>query len=219
MITKRTRLRPARVALTFSLSALAIALLPLHLLEAVPPIASGAAAITVEASEAAAEKLRRIQEAAASGTVGFITEFSELEVNSYLAYELAPRYPSGVSEIQIQFQPSRILGTSVVDFDKAKAARSSPGRMTDYLFWGTHTIAAEGNFSGIDGVGHFDLESVAIDGVTVPQAMVDLLIETFLKPRYPGLALDAPFLLPDSVDRVQVMRGSIAVEVNPPSSR
>jgi hypothetical protein len=67
----------------------------------------------------------------------------------------------------------------------------------------------------VDGVGHFDLESVSLDGVTLPQTMVDLLIETFLKPRYPRLALDAPFLLPNSVDRVQVMRGSIQVQVNP----
>jgi hypothetical protein len=178
---------------------------------------SGAAATTTsaEAAGSAAEKLRRIQEASTNGAAGFATEFSETEVNSYLAYEMQPNYPAEISGIQVRFLPSRILGTAVVDFDKAKANRPSPGGMTDYLFWGTHTVAAEGTFSAVDGVGHFDLESVSLDGVTLPQTMVDLLIETFLKPRYPRLALDAPFLLPNSVDRVQVMRGSIQVEVNP----
>ena len=88
--------------------------------------------------------------------------------------------------------------------------------MTDYLFWGVHTLSVEGSFSAIDGVGQFTLESVALDGFALPQTLVDLLIQTFLKPRFPDLALDSPFLLPYSIDRVQVMRERIVVEVNPP---
>jgi hypothetical protein len=174
--------------------------------------------VTVEAAESAAEKLRRIRAASDDGAAGSLTEFSETEVNSYLAYELGPRFPAGLTKVQVRFFPGRIHGTSEVDFDKAKAARPSPGGMTDYLFWGTHTLEAEGSFSAIDGVGHFDLESVALDGVRVPQPVVDLLIERFLKSRYPGLVLDAPFLLPYSIDRVQVMRESLLVEVNPPAA-
>jgi hypothetical protein len=188
--------------------------------EAAPPNSRSAeVAVSAEAAESAAEKLRQIQEASDSGADGFLTEFSETEVNSYLAYEMAPRYPAGVSNVQVRFLPGRILGTSEVDFDKAKAARGTPGGMSDYLFWGEHAVAAEGGFSAIDGVGHFDLESVAVDGVTLPQSVVDLLIQTFLKPRFPRLALDVPFFLPNSVDRVQVMRESIEVEINPPASR
>ena len=190
-----------------------------HALAAAPASSTAAElAISAEAAESAAEKLRRIEEATGSGTGGFLTEFSENEVNSYLAYEMASRYPAGVSKVQVRFLPGRILGIAEVDFDKAKSARPTSGGMTDYLFWGTHTLEAGGSFSAIDGVGHFDLESVALDGVTLPQTVVDLLIETFLKPRFPRLALDAPFFLPASVDRVQVMRESIVVEVNPPVS-
>ena len=190
-----------------------------HALAAAPASSTAAEpAISAEAAESAAEKLRRIEEASGSGTGGFLTEFSENEVNSYLAYQVASRYPPGLSKVQVRFLPGRILGIAEVDFDKAKSARPTSGGMTDYLFWGTHTLEAGGSFSAIDGVGHFDLESVALDGVTLPQTVVDLLIETFLKPRFPRLALDAPFFLPDSVDRVQVMRESLVVEVNPPVS-
>lgn len=179
---------------------------------------SSGAEVTVSAaaSQSAAEKLRRIQEATSTGGASFKAEFSEAEVNSYLAYEMAPGYPAGLSKVHIRFLPGRLLGTAQVDFDKAKAARQLPGGMADYLFWGVHTLAVEGGFSAIDGVGQFDLESVALDGYTLPKTLVDLLIETFLKPRYPNLALQRPFLLPYSIDRVQVMRERVEVEVNPP---
>jgi len=171
------------------------------------------------AAESAAEKVRKIQQASNGGGGALRTEFSEEEVNSYLAYEMASRYPPGVSNVQVSFLPGGIMGTSLIDFDAAKAVRPTPSGFTGTLFWGKHTVAAEGSFSAIDGVGHFDLESVILDGVKLPQAIVDLMIETILKPRYPGLALDRPFFLPFSLDKVQVMRGSIQVEVNPLASR
>lgn len=173
-------------------------------------------AVSAKAAEAAAEKLRQIREASSNRTAGSLTQFSEEEVNSYLALELASRYPSGISDVQVRFLPGRILGTSQVDFAKLKAAHRTSGGMADYLFWGIHTLSVEGGFSAIDGVGQFDLESVSLDGFTLPQRLVDLLIETFLKPRFPSLALNRPFRLPYSIDRVQVMRERIAVEVNPP---
>jgi hypothetical protein len=185
---------------------------------ATAPGNSSVAEVTVSAAAAqsAAEKLSRIQQAASSGGAGSQTAFSEEEVNSYLAYKMEPDYPAGLSKVQVNFVPGRILGTARVDFDKAMAARQPLGGMADYLFWGLHTLAVEGGFSAVDGVGRFDLESVALDGYTLPQKLVDLLIETFLKPRYPNLALDRPFLLPYSIDRVEVMRERVEVVVNPP---
>ena len=177
------------------------------------PITSAAAA------ESAAEKLRRIRQASSDGTAPVQEQFSEEEVNSYMEYEMSHRYPAGVSLIEVRFLPGRISGTSEVDFDELKASGRTPGGMTDALFWGRHTLDVEGSFSAIDGVGQFDLESVALDGVTVPQMFVDLLIETFLKPHYPALALDSPFFLPSSIDRIQVLRESLLVEINPTASR
>ena len=190
-----------------------------HSLAAPPAHSSGAeVAISAAAAQSAAEKVRQIQEASNGRTGGVLAEFSEEEVDSYLAYEMASDYPAGVSKVQVRFLPARILGTSEVDFDKAKAARRIPSGIADYLFGGVHTLSVEGGFSAIDGVGQFDLESVALDGFVLPQMLVNLLIETFLKPRFPDLALEDPFLLPYSIDRVQVMRERIVVEVNPPTA-
>jgi hypothetical protein len=169
------------------------------------------AALSPEAAASATEKLRQIQDGSLAQNSAPI-RMSEAEANSYLLYELGPKYPAGLNSVEMRFTPGRLAGTAQVDFDKAKAAsRHRDNPLMDFLFWGTHTLGVEGGFSAISGVGHFDLEKVSLDGVTLPQPMVDYLIERFLKDRLPDLALDRPFPLPYSIDRVQVERGSILV--------
>ena len=174
----------------------------------------GEIALSAEAAESAAEKLRQIREPS-TGRSSATIQFSEEEVNSYLDYELAPRYPAGVSKVSVRFLPGRLLGTAEVDFDKAKAARRAPGGMMDYLFWGVHTLSVEGGFSAVNGVGQFDLEAVSLDGVALPRTLVDFLMDAYLKPRFPGLDIDRPFPLPHSIDRVQVLRERIEAVVKP----
>ena len=176
--------------------------------------AAQAVAVSAEAADSAIEKLRQIRKPS-TGRSSATIQFSEEEVNSYLDYELAPRYPAGVSKVSVRLLPGRLLGTAEVDFDKAKAARRAPGGMMNYLFWGVHTLSVEGGFSAVNGVGQFDLESVSLDGVALPRTLVDFLMEAYLKPRFPGLDIDSPFPLPQSIDRVQVLRESIEVVVKP----
>jgi len=183
---------------------------------AAPGTAASPAAVSAEAAEAAAAKLERIRHPSAGASSSEVVRFTEEEVNSYLYYDLASQYPPGLSKVNITFTPSQIAGTAEVDFDKAKAARQRPApAVMDYLFWGVHTLAVEGDFSAVDGKGYFALASVSLDGVTLPRPLVDFLISTYLKPRFPGFDLDSPFPLPYSIDRVQVKRGSIEVAVKP----
>ena len=173
--------------------------------------ASAPEALSEAAARSGADKLRSIQEGSLARSSGAV-RFSEEEANSYLEYELASEYPPGLNWVRVQFTPGRLQGTAEVDFDKAKQASRRPSNgMMDYLFFGVHTLAVEGGFSGVNGIGHFDLETVQLDGVVLPQSLVDYLIERFLAPRYPALAIDRPFPLPFSIDRVQVERGSITV--------
>src|SRR3990170_2521102 len=110
-----------------------------YLLAAAPASSNEAeVAVSAEAAESAAEKLRQIREASSNSTAGSVTAFTEEEVNSYLVYVLASRYPGGVANVQVRFLPGRILGSSEVDFEKLKATRRTSGGMADYLFWGTH---------------------------------------------------------------------------------
>jgi hypothetical protein len=173
-------------------------------------------AVSAEAAESAAEKLDQIRQAASARSAPAGVRFTEEEINSYLYYDLASRYPTGVSKVNVRLSSGSIAGSTEIDFDKLKAARSGSGQppgqspgILGYLFWGVHTLAVEGAFWATDGAGRFELSAVSLDGVPLPRPLVDFLIDSYLKPRYPVLDLDRPFPLPYSIDRVEVRSGSV----------
>ncbi len=173
--------------------------------------ASAPAALSQAAARSGADKLRSIQEGSLARSAA-VVRISEEEANSYLEYELASEYPPGLNQVRLQFTPGHLQGTADVDFDKAKQASRSPSNgLMDYLFFGVHTVTVDGSFSAVNGIGHFDLETVSLDGVVLPESLVNYLIERFLLPHYPALAIDRPFPLPFSIDRVQVERGGITL--------
>jgi hypothetical protein len=156
---------------------------------------------TPEAAESAARKFDQIREAHDSGGSFGTVRLSEHEANSYLAYELDGSIPTGVSDIVLQFTPGRISGSSVMDFDKLKEGLRVPfNPIADFLLRGVHTVGVQGSSSGINGTGQFHLDRVLLDGVELPQMVVDYMIEQYLKPRYPSAAINQPFLLPFSID-------------------
>jgi hypothetical protein len=176
--------------------------------------------VSTQAAESAAGKLERIRHPAPGEVGSSTTRFSEEEVNSYLYYDMAPEFPAGLEQVTVRFTPSHIQGSAEVDFDKAGAARrrGAPPAippMMEYLLRGRHTLTVEGGFSAIGGIGRFDLERVILDGVEIPRPLVDYLIDAYIRPRHPNFDPERPFHLPYSIDRVQVERGSIEVEVNP----
>jgi hypothetical protein len=206
-----TARRSRGLAMVLSLVAAFAVLAPLRWALASPPKTSAEAPPSKAAAAAASEKLRKLQETPSDLDVSV----SEDEANSYFYYELAPLYPVGVSNVKVRFTPGVVHGSCEVDFDRLKSSRD-PG-LLGYLFLGAHTLTVDGGFSGADGVGRFDLGTVTLDGVPLPATLVQLLIDNYLTPRYPGFALDKPFPLPDSIDRVRVGTGAVEAAARPRS--
>ena len=158
-----------------------------------------------EASQAAAGKLHQVREGSLSGTTSRQVRITEAEANSYLHYQIAPKYPAGLSNVRLQFQPDRLQGSADVDFNQlGKTLRRPPNPFLDYLFQGVRVLEVEGDFSSSDGIGQFHLKTVSLDGVTLPPVVVDFLIESYLKARFPNAAIDQPFPLPYSLEKVTV---------------
>jgi hypothetical protein len=162
------------------------------------------------AAESAAAKMRQIQEASPAGRSFGLIRIGEVEANSYLQYELSADFPPGLSKVRLQFQPGRPQGSAEVDFDKLKAAsRNPPNPLVDYFVQGVHTIGVEGSLAGSGGTGEFHLETVTLDGITMPRFVVDYLIEHYVKTHYPGVAIDRPFQMGFSIDKLKIEAGSI----------
>ena len=175
--------------------------------------------VNKEAAESAAAKIRLIEESSVSGHSFGTLRFSEEELNSYLHYEMESEFPPGVSKPRLKFQPGRTQGWAEIDFDKLKnASKNQPNSIMDYFLRGVHTLGVEGTLSGSGGTGQFHLETVSVDGFTMPRVVVDYLIEHYLKTRYPEVAIDRPFALPFPIDKLTVEMGSLELAGRPAAS-
>ena len=164
--------------------------------------------VSREAAETAAGKFRQVLEGSLSGRSFGEIRITEIEINSYLHYELAPAFPSGLSSLRLKFQPNRPQGWLQVNFDQLKGNfETPPNPLMDYFLQGEHTMGVEGTFYTANGMGRFQLETVTVDGITVPRFVVDFLIEHYLRAHFPNADPNRPFHLPSSIQKIVVEEG------------
>lgn len=174
-------------------------------------VAHAASVASREAADSCQAKLNTILSGSLSESPGPV-RFTEDEANSYLTLEASRGYPAGLSGIEMQFLSGRLAGTAQVDFDQLKKSSRSPlPPMMEYLLFGEHELKVEGTLEGTNGRGQFKLEAVEIDGVPMPQMLVDVLIDYYLKRSHPNLDLGAPFRLLFSIERLDVRPGVVEV--------
>jgi len=130
------------------------------------------------------------------------TEFTEQEVNAYFASGNV-KLPAGVRSLTLQEQPGAVAGTSQVDFDQLKTGKNSHNPLLS-VFSGVHDVLAIAHAYGAQGQGFVHVDSVSIDGVEVPDFVLQLFVEKYLKPKYPNVGIDSRFALPARVDAATV---------------
>ncbi len=130
------------------------------------------------------------------------TEFSEQEINAYLASGNVT-LPNGVQSVVFQEQPEIVIGTSRVDFDQLKAGKNSYNPMLS-VFSGVHDVIVTAHAYGVKGEGFVHVDSVSLDGVEVPEFVLELFVQKYLKPKYPNIGIDSRFALPARVDAATV---------------
>jgi hypothetical protein len=130
------------------------------------------------------------------------TEFSEQEINAYFAAGEV-KLPAGMKSVAFQEQPGIVIGTSRVDFDQLRAGKNSYNPLLS-IFSGLHDVVVTTHAYGARGEGLVHVDSVSLDGVEVPQFVLQLFVEKYLKPRYPNIGLDSRFALPARVDTATV---------------
>jgi hypothetical protein len=107
--------------------------------------------------------------------------------------------PAGVSDVHFSSVPAVVTATARVDFDKLTAGVKSANPLLS-LFSGIHDVEMTAQASGAQGVGSVHVESMKIDGVTVPRMAMQYAVDKYLKPKYPNVGLDSKFKLPARID-------------------
>jgi len=130
------------------------------------------------------------------------TEFSEAEINAYLASGKV-RLPAGVESLVLTGASGAVTAHCRIDFDRVRAGRSNSNPLLS-LFSGVHEVVVEAGAAGSNRRGRVHVNSVAIDGIEVPHFVLQLFVEKYVTPRYPGVGLDSTFALPDKIDSATV---------------
>jgi hypothetical protein len=146
---------------------------------------------------------------AASYPAVVITDF---EINAYLKVHSDESFPLGVHDPTVKIQPEHVIANAKVDFDEL--SRSYPNQ-TD---WGPKVLSAM--FKGIQPVTitakiHSEtagvrviIESVVVGSTTVPNWLVDYIIQNVLQPKY-HFDLSKPLPYPDHVTQIVLGSGQV----------
>jgi hypothetical protein len=143
------------------------------------------------------------------------TPMSELEINSYLNFNLKDKIPRGLANPQITIVgDGQLAGRVFVDMDEFKRHRNSGGILDPLSYVsGQVPVTARGVLRAQQGKGRFQLASAEILGVPLPKPILQELVTFFSRtPENPnGFNIDAPFNLPAKIREVAVNRGEAVV--------
>jgi len=134
-------------------------------------------------------------------------DITEAELESYVMVYLRKDIPVQIDSIRAQLTP----GVIAADTRLTLPAGSTGNVLVDALVSGTHNLFVSGKLTAAKGEGKLDLQSVSVDGLPVPNILIDTLIRKFAKPKYPDVDLKEPFDLPWGIESIVIGQGKATV--------
>ena len=145
-----------------------------------------------------------------------VTEFSELEINTFLSQKGEEYFPSGISQIQVDFQQDVISGQLLADFDKVRSSLNRPSSpLVTTLLTGKHTVKIESRITTKNGIGRYEILNVLLNGQQVPKIFTDFLLENYVFSKYPAIKPNTPFDLPFKIETIRIQPDRIIVKQVP----
>jgi hypothetical protein len=135
------------------------------------------------------------------------TELPEAEVNAYFN-EGGVKLPKGVSHVRLTSQPGVIDAHAQIDFEAITQGRASSNPLYS-VFSGTHDIHAVAQAGGANGTASIRVQTIELDGVPVPQFLLQLFVEHYITPKYPNVGITSTFKLPLRIDSAVVDTGRV----------
>ena len=135
------------------------------------------------------------------------TEITQEEANAYFA-EGGVKMPKGVSDLKLAATPGTLDGHAKVDFDAITEKARSRNPLLG-VFIGVHDVHVVAQANGAYGIGTITVQEVELDGIEIPQMILQLFVDRYLKPRYPNVGLTSTFRLPLRIDSATLGNGKV----------
>jgi len=174
------------------------------------PPASQTEAMYQSAAASADKKFQHIQENGARATPDQQpTTLTDREINAYLASGKV-ELPTGVKSVRFSGRPGIIDATARVDFDQITASRRASNPLLS-LFSGVHDVHVVARGEGSGGQGRVEIQSVDLDGTTVPRVALEYFVSKYVTPKYPDVGMTSTFQLPERIDTAVVGQGTLTL--------
>jgi hypothetical protein len=79
------------------------------------------------------------------------------------------------------------------------------------LFTGVHDVHAVARAEGSGGRGRVEIQSVELDGTTVPRMALEFFVSRYITPKHPNVGMHSTFELPSRIDTAAVGQGTLTV--------
>ena len=143
------------------------------------------------------------------------TPISEVELNSYLRFEMGNQMPAGVQDPWVTLlEGGRVAGRATVDLARVAESRKPSGTLDPFSYMaGSMPLTVNGLLRTQNGIGTFSLESASVSGVPVPAWMIQEIVSHYSKSTTTpqGVSIDKPFVLPSGIREIQLTQGQAIV--------
>jgi hypothetical protein len=216
---RKELIKPVWKSLAPRLLKIALLLSCLTLSSAIAVIPADAGTAAYIPSKAAAErcsaKLNSLADFAAKRKSGQkqSTQFSQDEINSYLALDLSAHYHPCLKSLTVNFEEKNGLqAVASIDFDSLKSSSNKLlSKLIGLMFSGTHTLTAEGQLISKGGKANFNLDQARFDDATLPRYLVEQIITAVGRKQNPPFDPLQPSKVFYEIEKIDIHSGSIIV--------
>jgi hypothetical protein len=168
--------------------------------------------VSPDAADSLWGKIVAIREAESSSTrnrdAASSIRVTDVEMESFVFFSMKDEIPANVRSIDVTVEAGTISAATELLFDSQEV---SGNPIVDILLQNPHSLFVKGALEGKEGEGKFELQQVRVDGFPVPIAVVEILVDRFVLPRFPQVDLDEEFPIPWGIEEIELAEEGVTI--------
>jgi hypothetical protein len=138
---------------------------------------------------------------------------TEDELNAYLDAEYRGKSHIGMKTAKVNlFDESRVSADSVINVDEIKTEGSMALKLVTLFFSGEQTVHAEAKMIFNGNTVFYQIERAQLNGVTLPNAVVEKLIEILARKQNQKVDVTKPIPLTPAIKHVEIRKGLLIIQ-------
>lgn len=140
-------------------------------------------------------------------------QITEEELNAYLEKEYRSKPHSGMKSALVKLlDGNRVAADSIIDVDDINTDNSMGLKLLSWMFSGNQSLHAEAKMIFINNTVTYQLERAQLNNVTLPNALVEKLIEILVRKQTQKIDVTKPIPLSDSIKHAEIRQGLLIIQ-------